>query len=124
MVKEITSIIRGNYSNSMCIILVVTRSSSRRLAARLHQPPRSHAGALSGRARGAPPRADRRIKQLEEIGRQLRLALELGARCALGRRAVWDHAEKATEALGELVLESVSLREAVLATGARVMRHG
>lgn len=77
-----------------------------------------------------PPRADRRRRErLEEIGKHFRLALELAAKCdqgTMGRRAAWDWAEKATEALGEFVQESVSdplrLLDAVEATAAKLMR--
>jgi hypothetical protein len=46
-----------------------------------------------------------RLARLEEIGKQLRLALNLskGEPDTMGHRAAWGWAEKATAALGEVV---------------------
>ena len=46
-----------------------------------------------------------RLARLEEIGKQLRLALDLSheAPDTMGHRAAWGWAEKATAALGEVV---------------------
>lgn len=42
----------------------------------------------------------------------------------MGRRAAWKHAKKATAALGEYVMHSEPLRDAVRATAARMQRRG
>src|SRR6187401_2080016 len=46
-----------------------------------------------------------RLARLEEIGKQLRLALDLsrGQPDTMGHRAAWGWADKATTALGEIV---------------------
>lgn len=66
------------------------------------------------------------LRRLEEIGQQLRQALELGARCGpgtLGRRAAWSSAEAAAAALGELSATSRSIADAANATAARMRRR-
>lgn len=46
------------------------------------------------------------LKELEEVGKKLRFALELAGSPpdSLGRRAAWSHAEEATERLGRVVM--------------------
>jgi hypothetical protein len=71
-----------------------------------------------------PPRADRlRIEQLEDIGKKLRLALELSAQTepdTMGHRAAWSWAEQASQALGEFVGESMLMAPAIRAAAARL----
>ncbi len=73
-----------------------------------------------------PPPADRaRIEKLLEIGKQYRLALDLGAKGApdsMGGRAARGWADKATASLGEFVASSELMEPAVRATAAKLRR--
>lgn len=67
-----------------------------------------------------------RLDRLAKIGNQLREALDLAVKCrpgTMGRRAAWEHAERATTQLGQFVQQSELLRAAVAATEARLMRR-
>jgi len=66
-----------------------------------------------------------RLVRLVEIGKQYRLALELGNKCnpdTIGGRAARSWADTATAALGEVVAESDLVAKAVRATARRLMR--
>lgn len=75
-----------------------------------------------------PPRADRaRIDRLLEIGKQYRLALDLGIKCppdTLGGRAARHWADTATAALGEFVASSELMATAVACTALKLKRSG
>jgi hypothetical protein len=65
-----------------------------------------------------------RLAKLAEIGKWYREALDLSGRTehdTMGHRAAWIWAERATQALGELIAEDVRLAPAFDAT-ARVLR--
>jgi hypothetical protein len=72
------------------------------------------------------PLAETRCAQLQEIGKQYRLALELAdaGSGTMGSRAAWGWAEKATAALGEFVDGSADLGLMVSASAAKLSRHG
>jgi hypothetical protein len=82
------------------------------------------------RAELALPEAQRqpsRLDRLVEIGKQYRLALELGSRCnpdTMGGRAARSWAETATAALGEVVAESDWVAKAVRETARRLSNRG
>jgi hypothetical protein len=66
-----------------------------------------------------------RLARLVEIGKQYRLALELGNKCApdtIGGRAARSWADTATAALGEVVANSDLVATAVRATAKRLRR--
>jgi hypothetical protein len=66
-----------------------------------------------------------RLDRLLEIGKQYRLALELGGKCnpdTIGGRAARSWADTATVALGEVVAESDLVAKAVGATAQRLRR--
>lgn len=70
------------------------------------------------------PLVETRCAQLEEIGKEYRLALKL-AECSpgtMGRRAAWTWAEKATASLGQFVAGSADLGLMVSATAERLRR--
>jgi hypothetical protein len=76
------------------------------------------------RAELAAARPNRRnVEELEQIGQELNLALELGDGEAgsLGSRAAWVWADQATAKLGELV-GNMQLAPAVRVTVARMKR--
>lgn len=79
------------------------------------------------RAERAVERPDpRRLETLTEIGKQYRLALDLGNRCdpdTIGGRAARMWAERATATLGEVVVESTLVASAVEATAAQMRRR-
>lgn len=71
-----------------------------------------------------PSRAGR-LERLLEIGKQYRLALDMGTKCGpdtIGNRAARGWAEKATLALGEYVAKSEMMAPAVAASAARLRR--
>jgi ABC-type tungstate transport system permease subunit len=71
--------------------------------------------ALYRAADGEPQRQS----QLQQIGLGLRQALDLARRTqegTLGRRGAWQQAERATEALGELVADGCAVESLVRAT--------
>lgn len=78
------------------------------------------------RAEQASPSADAcRLEKLTEIGKQYRLALELGVKCepdSIGGRAARGWAETATATLGQVVAASALVTSAVEATAARLRR--
>jgi hypothetical protein len=72
------------------------------------------------RARTLPD--GQRLAQLEEIGTQLRRALELsiGEPDTMGHRAAWGWAEQATKALGDFVGDSMPLAPLITAAAAKL----
>lgn len=78
------------------------------------------------RAAASEPHPDlTRLEKLKEIGKQYRLALDLGVKCepdTIGGRAARGWAETATASLGEYVAQSELMATAVEATAARVVR--
>jgi hypothetical protein len=66
-----------------------------------------------------------RLEQLLEIGKQLRLALDLSRYDSdtMGGRAARRWAEKATEALGQFVADSELMAPAVAAMAERLTRR-
>ncbi len=80
------------------------------------------ARALYRATREATPEDARALSALEEIGRELRLALDLGKSGpgTLGSRAAWKRAEQATLALGTWVGEATPVGPALRATAAKI----
>lgn len=72
------------------------------------------------RAQGLPD--PQRLAQLEEIGTQLRRAMELstGKPDTMGHRAAWGWAEEATQALGAFVGASMPLAPLIAAAAAKL----
>jgi hypothetical protein len=70
------------------------------------------------------PLVETRCAQLEEIGKQYRLALKLAASGpgTMGHRAAWVWAEKATAALGQFVAGSSDLALMVSSSAERLSR--
>ncbi|HEU4583633.1 MAG TPA: hypothetical protein VFS67_35485 [Polyangiaceae bacterium] len=63
-----------------------------------------------------------RLARLEEIGKELRLALRLstGEPDTMGHRAAWGWAEKATKALGEVVGAHLPVADVPRASAAKL----
>jgi hypothetical protein len=83
--------------------------------------------ALFRAERSKPTPDPSRLARLEEIGKQYRLAIDMGGKCGpdtIGNRAARSWAEKATLALGEYVAMSDLMAPAVAATAKKLSRRG
>lgn len=72
------------------------------------------------------PGATKRLKELEEIGRQLRLAIKLSKSPpqSLGHKAAWNWAELATSQLNLLIDQFMPIKPALRAITKRVSSTG
>jgi hypothetical protein len=68
-----------------------------------------------------------RAKRLERVGELLNAALDLARTSGpgtMGRRAAWSKAEKATEELGYIVADGITVETLVSAAAAKIRRSG